>query len=88
MKAFMLTAVAMSVMSTVVLAGDRPSWDPQAGSPMDFIVHDQLAKFPNVGTRADWAGGKPAQVGAHALRAQTPFEKALLDRASGETGGQ
>ncbi|MGL4974666.1 MAG: hypothetical protein ACRC56_05175 [Bosea sp. (in: a-proteobacteria)] len=88
MKAFMLTAVALSVMSTAVLADNRPLYDPQAGSPMDFIVHDQPAKFPNIGECADWAGEKRAQNGAQAFRAPSPFEKALMDRASGETSGR
>lgn len=85
MKAFMLTAAALSLISTAALADNRPLHDPQSGSPMDLIIHDQPAKFPNIGTCADWAGGRHLQNIVQAPRAQSPAEKALLDRTSGDT---
>lgn len=88
MKIVMFTAVALSVFSTAVLANNRPSWDPQAGSPMDFIVHDQPAKYPDAGARADRAGVRPAPNALQGVRAQSPAEQAWTDRASQASGGK
>ncbi len=56
MKIIMFTAVTLSALATAALADDRPLWDQQAGSPMDFIVHSQPAKYPHhLGTPAQGA---------------------------------
>ncbi|MGL6210206.1 MAG: hypothetical protein ACRC14_10305 [Paracoccaceae bacterium] len=88
MKAFMFIAVALSVMSTAAVADNRPLSDPQAGSPMDFIIHDQPAKYLNVGIRSDWASGRSAQTALQAPRAPSLTEEAWMDRASGTASGK
>lgn len=88
MKFIMITAAALSMFSTAVLAEDRPLWDPQAGSPMDFTIHSQPAKYPHhLGERSQGTFGKPAQVVPLSPRAPTVAEKAWMDRASRDASG-
>lgn len=89
MKIIMFTAVTLSALATAALADDRPLWDQQAGSPMDFIVHSQPAKYPHhLGTPAQGASGVVDKLVPVELRAPSVAEKAWMDRASGNESGK
>lgn len=58
-----IAAAALATMLTApALADDRPSWDPQAGSPTDFLAHQ--ARSPQ------WVSSPASRAGAAARAAQ------------------